>query len=374
MSVIVKEISSHSDMKRFVKFYARLYKKNKFAVPAIIVDELSTLNKKKNPAFDFCEVACFLAYRDKKIVGRIAAIINHEANAHNKHQRGRFGWFDFIDDEEVSTALLKTAETWVKGKGMDTIMGPMGITDLDREGMLISGFDRIGTLSTNYNFPYYPEHMEALGYVKDVDWNEYRITIPKQLPEKFSRVAAFVSEKFDVHPITLKSKKEITQKYGHKLFDLWNICYAGLYGVSLLTEKQIQHYIKMYFFILRADCLSIVVDRNDNVVGFGVSMPSFSKALIASRGALFPFGIFRLLKAYFKNDTVDLQLIGVHPDYQNKGIVSLIFQDIFQAYIKNGYKFAESNPELEANVRIISHWDAFEHENHKHRRSYIKFL
>jgi GNAT superfamily N-acetyltransferase len=376
MSVEIKEVLSKKDLKRFIKFSLELYKDNEYVAPKLTADELVTLDRKKNPAFDFCESAYFLAYKDGKIVGRIAAIINHSANEHANNKNGRFGWVDFIDDREVSAALFQRAESWLKAKGMTAIVGPIGITDLDYEGLLIEGFDRMSTMATIYNYPYYASHIEALGYIKEVDWNEYLISVPDKMPERFSRGVELIKQKYGLRSVEFKSRKELVKNYGQKVFDLWNVCYSELYGASPLTQKQINHYVKIYLSFICLDTLSLIVDKDDNVVGFGVSIPSLTKALRKAKGHLWPFGIIHVLNALRKgkNDTVDLLIVGIHPAYQNKGAISLLFGDLIPKYIKRGFKYAESNPELESNVKITAQWGTFEYENHKKRRAFIKQL
>lgn len=374
MSVEIKEVTSKSELKKFIQFNLDLYKDNFFVAPPLIADELVTLSRKKNPAFDFCETAYFLAYRNGKIVGRIAAIINHSANEFNKVKHGRFGWVDFIDDKEVSSTLFATAEKWLKEKGMEAVVGPLGLTDMDYEGLLIEGFDKLSTMATIYNYSYYISHIEALGYAKEVDWKEFLIAIPEILPAKFVRIANLIREKYNLDVKRFKNKKELVKKYGQKIFDLWNICYADLYGTSPLTQKQIDHYINLYLGFVSLDTLSIITDSEDNVMAFGISIPSLTKALQKAKGKLFPFGFIHLLRALKKNDTIDLLIIGVHPEYQSKGVTSLIFADMFEKYAKNGIKYAESNPELENNLKISNQWGPFERINHKSRRAYIKHL
>ncbi|MDR1678863.1 MAG: hypothetical protein LBR81_03710 [Prevotellaceae bacterium] len=374
MSIEIREVLTKRDLKRFIQFNLDLYKHNEFVAPPLIVDEMSTLDREKNPAFDFCETAYFLAYKNGEIAGRIAAIVNYSANKYNNTEYGRFGWIDFIDDPEVSAALLARAEAWVKAKGMKAIVGPMGITDLDCEGMLIEGFDRMSTMATIYNYPYYLQHLENLGYSKEVDWNEYLIKVPDVVPERFTRGVELIKKKYGLRSVELRSRRELVTKYGKKIFDLWNICYSELYGASPLTQRQIDHYIKIYLNFICLDTLSLIVDNNDEVVGFGVSLPSLTKALRKANGRLFPFGFIHLLRALKKNDTVDLLIVGIHPEYQNKGAIALLFGDLIPKFVKRGFKQAESNPELETNVKITAQWGSFEYENHKKRRAYIKAL
>ncbi|HLP05962.1 MAG TPA: hypothetical protein VK152_11090 [Paludibacter sp.] len=372
MPVTIQEVTSKSDLKKFIWFGINLYKNCEFAAPPLLMDDLLNLTKGKNPALDFCEAAYFLAYKDNKIVGRIATIINPVANEKWNEKHARFGWVDFIDDYKVSKALFNTAVAWAKSKGMTAIHGPLGFTDFDHEGMLINGFDKPGTLATIYNYPYYPRHVEKFGFVKDIDWKEYLITVPEVFPDKYFRMAEIVKQKYNLTSKRFKSRKEVVDNYAMKIFRLLNLCYSHLYGFTPLNEKQINFYIKLYFSIFRLDTISIVVDEKDDVIAFGIAMPSFTKALQKAKGSLFPLGWFYMLRALYKNDTVDLYLMAVHPDYQNKGVNSIMFADIMPSSAKNGYKFAESNPELETNTKMSLQWGSFEHVNHKKRRVYIK--
>ena len=374
MAVVIQEVKSKSDLKKFIWFGINLYKDCEFAAPPLMMDDLLNLTKGSNPALDFCETAYYVAIKDGKIAGRIAAIINPVANETWKQTNARFGWVDFIDDLEVSAALFDAAIAWAKSKGMTAIHGPLGFTDFDHEGLLIEGFERNGTLATIYNYPYYPEHIEKYGFAKDIDWNEYLITIPEVYPEKYFRVAEIVKQKYKLEPKKFKSRKEVVDNYALKIFDLLNTCYSHLYGFTKLNEKQISFYIKLYFSFFRLDTISIVVDEKDDVVALGIAMPSFTKALQKAKGKLFPLGWFYMLRALQKNDLLDLYLMAVHPDYQNKGINSIVFADIMPNAAKNGYKFAESNPELETNTRMSSQWGSWEVENHKKRRVYIKTI
>ena len=374
MSVSIREVSSKKDLKKFIWFGINLYKDCKFAAPPLFMDDLLNLSKGKNPALDFCDTAYFIAYKDNKIVGRIAAIINPVANETWNQKNARFGWVDFIDDLDVSKALFDTAIAWAKNKGMTSIHGPLGFTDLDHEGTLIEGFDKLGTLATIYNYPYYPKHFEQYGFVKDVDYNEYLITVPEVFPEKYFRIAEIVKQKYNLTSKHFKKRKQVVDKYGLKIFELLNLCYQDLYGFTKLNQNQIDFYIKLYFSFFRLDTVSIVVDQKDDVIALGIAMPSFTKALQKAKGNLFPFGWYYMLRALNKNDVIDLYLMAVHPDYQNKGVNSVMFADIMPNSAKNGYKFAESNPELETNTKMSSQWGTFEHVNHKRRRVYIKKL
>lgn len=376
MSVTVKPISSKSELKEFFKFKIDLYKGNNFFVPPLYADEFATFDPKMNPAFDFCERQAFVAYRDGKIVGRIAAIINHKANDAWNNKNGRFGFFDFIDDLEVSKALMDTAIEWCRSKNMNAITGPLGFTDMDREGMLIEGFEEIGTMVTDYNYPYYEKHIDALGFVKDVDWHEMLITIPETLPEKFIRVANLVEEKFKLRTLKFKNTQQVIKEgWGYKAFELINDAYAPLYGFSALSKRQIDYYVKQYLPLLPVGYICCIVNEAEELVGFGVAMPSISKALQKSQGKLFPFGFVHLLKALkAKNPVVELLLIAVRPDYQGKGVNALAFRDMFLAFKANGAKYAETNPELEVNNKVQNQWDTFETRRHKLRRAYHKSI
>jgi hypothetical protein len=337
---------------------------------------METLNPKKNPAFDFCEAKLFLAKRGKQIVGRIAAIINHRSNEVWKQKHARFGFVDFIDDNEVVDALFAAAESWAKTKGMEAVHGPLGFTDLDREGLLIEGFDRIGTMVTIYNHPYYPEQIERLGYAKDTDWNEYYIPVPSCVPERHQRIAQIVKQKYGLKVLKFKNLKQITP-YISQLFALLNKAYRPLYGYVPLTERQINYYVKVFVPLLCWDIVSIIVKEDtQQVVAFGIGSPSLSKALQNSRGKLFPLGWFGLLKALKlkNNPVVDLMLIGIDPEYQGKGLNAIIFADFIPSAYKCGFRFAETNPELETNNKVASLWDGFNAEHHKTRRAYIKEL
>ena len=375
MAINIVEVTNHSSLRKFVKFNIQLYAGNPYHVPGLIEDEMMTLRKDKNPAFEFCESIYFLAYKDNKIVGRIAGIINRKANTTWNQQYARFGFVDFIDDVEVSSALFKAVEQWAVGKGMNGIQGPLGFTDLDHEGLLVWGFDRLGTMATAYSFPYYQEHLAKLGYVKDQDWKEFLIQIPKEIPEKHRRISDIVMKKYGLTIKKFKRTKEIWP-YAKKIFELFNEAYRPLYGYSELSDKQIDYYVKMYIPMLRLDLITLIVrESDDKVVGIGLTLPSLSKALQKAKGRLLPFGWFHLLKTlYGKGQVVDLYMVGVLPEYQNKGVNALLFYDLIPICNRIGYTLAESNPELELNYKVQSLWDYFEITHHKTRRAFIKHL
>ena len=356
MAIEIKEIQpTKRNLLKFVHFPIDvIYRDSKYYVPPLVTDEVNTLRPDKNPAFDFCEAAYFLAYRDGKIVGRIAGIINYVVNERNNKKEARFSYIDFIDDAEVADALIDAVTKWGKSKGMEHLTGPLGFTDMDPEGMLIEGFDRIGTTGAVYSHAYYHKHLERLGFVKDVDWLEFLITIPKEVPEKMARLANVMSERLNLTTIKYTDRKKLVEDYGDAIFRLINVAYDELFGYSPLTDKQIKHYIKMYLPFLPLDDLSMVIEKSTReLIGVGITIPSMSKALIKNRGRLFPMGWKPLLDSFKKNDVVDLMLIAVKPEYQNKGVNSLIFNDLIPVFNNHGYTHAESNHELELNTKVL---------------------
>ncbi len=372
MSVVIEKLTpTKAELKKYIKFGNDLYKGNNCYVPPLFMDEMNTLSPQKNPAFDFCKAQMFMAYRDGKPVGRITALINSQVNKISGKKDMRFGWVDFIDEAEVVDALFDAAAKWGREQGCTSMVGPMGFTDLDHEGMLTFGFDEMGTMATIYNYAYYPEHMERMGFAKEADWVEFRIEIPAEIPAKISRIAQIVETKFNLRCVKFTDRKLLKEKYGHALFALINEAYADLYGFSPLTERQIDHYINEYLGMLRLEDLSIVVDADDKLIGCGISMPNMSEALRRSGGKMWPFGWWHLLKAIRgKVDVVDLMLVAVAKDYQSKGVNSLILCDLIRAYNANGYKEAESNIELEDNEDVQKQWNYFPHRLHRRRRAW----
>lgn len=374
--VHVHPVSSDPDqLRQYVEFGIDLYKDNPYYVPPLVSDDVASLTPEKNPAFDFCEAQSFMAFRNGEPVGTITAIINKAVNSRTGKATLRFGFMHFIDDAEVVDALFDAVTEWGRSRGMTEIVGPMGFTDLDQEGMLIEGFEEIGTMATIYNYPYYADHMERMGFGKEVDWIEFRMTVPDSVPEKYSRIADIVAKRFGLRTVKYSSRKKIKADYGQEIFEVVNKAYADLYGFSPLTPRQIQHYIDVYLNILRLKDVALVVDKDDRLVGLGISMPSVSRALQKSRGRLFPTGWYHLLKAIRgKTDTVDLLLVAVLPEYQAKGVNALIFNDLLPGYIENGYKYAESNPELESNENVQKQWEYFERRQHRRRRAWKKAI
>ena len=375
MAIEIRKIDTKGGLKKFVKWGIDLYKGNECFVPPLVMDDVNTLDPKNNPAFDFCESIYFMAYDDGKPVGRIAGIINNVVNEKTGKKTLRFGWVDFIDDPRVSEALFRAVEVWGRSKGMEEIVGPLGFSDMDPEGMLVEGFDQEGTMATIYNYPYYPKHLEAMGFEKEADWVEFRMTIPDGIPERYQRISDIIKRKYELSTPKYTSAKKLVKDYGQEIFQLINEAYSELYGYSPLTPRQINRYISMYIPVLRLDNISLIVDKDKKLIGVGIAMPSMSKALIKCRGRMFPFGWIHLLKALRgQNDVVDLLLVAVKPEYQSKGVNSLLFTDLIPCFIKNGYKFAESNPELELNQKVQSQWGYFETRQHKRRRAFRKSL
>lgn len=372
MPITVKPIgTSKKELLDYIKFGINLYKGNPYFVPPLISDDLATLSPDKNPAFENCSAQSFMAYRDGKPVGRITAIINDLVNLKDGEKAMRFGFVDFIDDPEVVDALFAAAEQWGRERGCTSMIGPMGFSDMDHEGMLIEGFDEMGTMATIYNYPYYPKHMERMGFVKDVDWVEYRMKVPEAVPEKYQRIADIVKRKYGLKVKKYTSRKKIKDEYGVALFELINEAYADLYGYSPLTPKQIEYYINAYLGMLRLEDLCVVTDSDDRLIAVGISMPSLSKALQKSGGKMLPFGWYHLLRAiHGHSDVVDLLLVAVKPEYQNRGVNAVLFADLIPAYIANGYKFAESNLELEGNESVQKQWEYFERRQHRRRRAW----
>lgn len=375
MAVTIKKVTTKRELKRFIRFNYELYKGNPYSVPDLYDDMLNTFNRRKNAAFEFCEADYFLAYKDGRLVGRVAAIINNRANQTWGKKEVRFGWIDFTDDAEVSEALIRTVEQWGKERGMTHIVGPLGFTDMDAEGMLVEGFDQLGTMATIYNYPYYPQHIERLGFTKDADWVEYKIYIPDAIPDKHKRISDLIQRKYNLKIKKYTSSRKIARDYGQAIFELINEAYTPLYGYSALMQRQIDQYVKMYLPILDLRMVTLITDQDDQLVAVGISMPSLSEALQKSHGRLLPFGWYYLLKALFfkrRAKMLDLLLVAVKPEYQNKGVNALLFSDLIPVYQQLGFEYAESNPELELNGKVQAQWEYFRTEQHKRRRAFIK--
>ena len=376
----IKRVATKKDLKTFIDFHYDLYEGNAYDAPNLFLDDWNTLSKDKNAAFDFCEAELFLAYKDGKLAGRVAAIINHKANDRWGRQSVRFGWVDFIDDREVSAALMKAVEDYGREKGMTEVIGPLGFTDFDPEGMLTWGFDQLGTMATIYNYPYYPEHIEAMeGFEKDNDYVEFKLIVPKEVPQKYVSLAQMIEKRYNLHARTMTRHEIFKEGKGHEVFHLLNDTFKDLYGFSELSDRQIDQYLNMWMPLADTNLIVIVEDWNDNkrMVGVGITIPSLARAAQkCRRGRLLPFGWWHLLRAmkFHKTKAVDLMLIGVLPEYRKKGANALMFAYLIPRYQKYGFEWGESQVEMETNDNVQSQWQYLETVLHKRRRCYIKKL
>jgi ribosomal protein S18 acetylase RimI-like enzyme len=371
MDLQVNEVTTLKELKSFVHFPLNLYRGNPYWVPTLLFDELNTLRRDKNPAFEHCEARYWAAYRRGRMVGRVAAILNRRHIEKWGQRYMRFGWIDFIDDPSVSEALMLRVETWAKEMGMTAVHGPLGFTDLDREGMLVDGFTELSTLATIYNHPYYPQHMVNLGYAKDTDWMEYEFSVPPEPNETIARIADISLRRNKLKILKLDHKKELLT-YANELFKLLDDEYKNLYGTVPLTEKQKETYINQYFGFVTPDFVPMVMDQKNRMVAFGIVMPSLSLALQKTKGQLFPLGFIHLLRALRKNDRADLYLVAVRSEYQGKGVNAILMNKMHNVFNKLGIKKVESNPELETNQNVQGQWKYYEKRQHKRRRVFIK--
>ncbi len=372
--VEVKEVLTKRDLRKFVDFPNKLYKDNKCFVPAFYGDDIADWDKTKNPAFEYCEARCFLAYKDGELVGRIGAILSHKANEKWKTSRMRFSQVDFIDDAEVSKALFDTVENWAKEKGCNQVHGPLGFTDMDREGMLVVGFDKRNMFITYYNEPYYNDHLCRLGYIKDTDWIEYKVFVPDDDSDSaklFSKIAERCKKRNNLHVVKVKHRFQF-YKYVKAVFELANICYAPLYGTVDLTEKQIEKYANKFIPLINPKYACFIVDEKDELVAFGISAPSMAEAVKKSNGRMLPLGFIRMLWALTHNNAVDMFLIAVRPDLQKTGVNAMVLDELLKSCNRNGIEYAETGPMLETNAKVLSQWKSFEKDQHKRRRCYIK--
>lgn len=374
MAVEIREITTIRGLKQFVRFGNDFYKDCEYFCPQLIADELDVFDPKKNPAHEVCEHILFMAYRDKKPVGRIAGIINHAANEKWNVKKVRFGWMDFIDDQEVSFALLDAVSEWGKSKGMDKLNGPVGMTDFDHQGLLIEGYDYLAPMASLYNYPYYVRHLEAYGLGKEADWIEYQINPQTELPERFARMDKIVRERANVRVDKVKNCQELVKKYGMQYMDVIDVAYQKLYNFQPLSDRQKKYYCDSYFPLLNFDFVTLVVNEKDEVVGVGVGMPDISQALRKCKGKLFPLGWYHMLKALRAKqmEKFDLLIIAVRPDYQDRGLNAVIIADQHPYFIKYGIKEVETTAILETNTKNQGHWEMFPHKIHKRRRAYIK--
>jgi len=367
----VVEVKTKKQLKRFVEFPYKLYAENPYWIPPLRSDEMNTLRKDKNPAFAYCRARYWLVYKGDKLAGRIAGIINQRAIDAWGQDYARFGWFDFIDDIEVAKCLLQLVEDWAKEEGLSGIQGPMGFCDLDKEGMLVEGFDELGTFTTQYNYSYYPEYMEMIGYSKDVDWFEYILEVPDKLDDEVTKIAELAKERLQLRTVSFKKVKEVLP-YAPAIFELINETYKHLYNVVPLSDEQVKFYIQQYFSVINPDYVNIVLDKEDKLAAFSLGFPSMSKVMQKTKGKLFPLGFIRMLRALKVNNSVDMLLIAVRPDLQSKGVNSLLMKAMAEACWKNGVKIAHCNPQLESNKRVRQQWKHFPSQQNKIRRCYLK--
>ncbi len=378
MSTIeIKQVSNRKELTQFVQFYYDLYRGNKYAVPYLFNEEMNTLRSDRNPSFECCNARYFMAFRNGHLVGRVAAIINRRANECWQRRQIRFGWFDFIDDQEVSKALLQAVEDWGRKEGMTELAGPLGFIDTDREGMLVEGFDQLSTMYINYNHPYYPKHMEQMkGFEKANDWVEMKVRVPEVVPEKFSKITEMVRKRYGLRVHKFTRKELIDQGYGRQLFDLLNTTYKDLYGFSQLSDRQIDKLVNDYIKIADLNLVTAIMD-GEKMVGFGITFPSFSHAMQKTRdGRFLPFGWWHMLKVlkWHKTPIVDLLLIGVLPEYRSKGANALIFDDLIRWFQRYHFQWAETGPQMESNEGVLSQWQYLEATQHRRHRCYRKTL
>lgn len=376
-NISIKRVTNRKELEQFVQFYYNLYRGNDCAVPYLYSDEMGTLRKDKNPSFECCDAEYFMAVKNGQMVGRVAAIINRRANERWDRKQVRFGWFDFIDDIEVSEALLKAVEDWGREQGMTEIAGPLGFIDTDREGMLVDGFDQLSTMYVNYNYPYYPQHMERMGgFEKDNDYVEMKVKVPEVVPEKFSKITEMVRKRYGLR-VHKFSRRELTSEcYGRKIFDLLNATYKDLYGFSQLSDRQIDKLVNDYIKIADLNLVTGIFD-GDNIVGFGITFPSFSRAMQKTRdGRFLPFGWWHMLKIlkWHRTNIVDLLLIGVLPEYRGKGANALIFDDLIRWFQRYNFEWAVTGPQMETNEGVLSQWQYLESTIVRRHRCYRKTL
>ncbi|MDD5785449.1 MAG: N-acetyltransferase [Prevotella sp.] len=375
--VKVVKADTKKTMDDFVALPRHIYKDCAQYVPDLDMDVRATFDPKKNAGLEFSDIQPFVAYDDDgKCVGRIAAIINRRANERWNVSVARFGMIEFIDDINVSKALLNAVEEWGRTHGMKSVQGPMGISDFDKEGMLVDDFNLMGSMISIYNPPYYPRHMEQLGFVKEVDWVSFHIDVPKAVPEKFARVTSLVQKRFGLTVKKMTKDDLLAGGYGRKIFELLNIAYAPLFGFSQLSDCQIEDFLKQYIPIVDTRLFTGVEDRDGRLVGIAITTHSLSQALHKSRGKLLPLGWFHLLRSLkWKHEgVVDLMLIAVHPDYQGMGVNALFFADLIPIYNEYGITLAETGPQLEDNLKELSQWKTLNPRTVKRRRCYQKEL
>ena len=372
--IVIREVTTKRELNRFVKFGIDLYKDNPYYCPPIVFDEVNTFKPKGNPALEVCDFVIYMAYRNGEIVGRIVGIVNHRANEAWGVKKCRFGWFDFVDDYEVFKSLIDAVAEWGREKGMTCLNGPVGFTDFDHQGLLIEGFNYNAPMASLYTHPYYMAHYERYGLRKEADWIEYQITPPAEAPERMRRVVQLVENRYGLHVVKVKNSRELRKRYGYSYFDVLDSAYQKLYNYQPMTQRQKQYYCKMYFPILNFDFVTMVANERDEIVAVGLGMPSLSQALRKCRGRMFPFGWYHLIKALKakKMTDFDLLLIAVRPDYQDKGVTALIFNEMTPHFQKYGIQRVETTAILETNHKSLANFAEFDHIQHKRRRAFIR--
>jgi len=373
MSIEIREVTRRRQLKQFVCFAHKLYKNHPYWVPSLVSGEMTTLNPKSNPAFEHCDTLFLMAYENGRAVGRIAGIINHRYTEQWKKKDARFCWYDTIDDPEVSKKLFERIENWAADKGMERVVGPMGMTTFERQGILVSGFEEMPTFAGCYNYPYYSDHLKQLGFDREIQYVEYELVVPREVPAKILNISKLIQERYGLHIVEAKKTRDMLP-YAAQVFRVINASYKPLYGFTTLTEKQITYFVKRYFSFIKPEYVSAVVDKQDQVLGFQISMPSMSKALQKAKGRLFPFGWYHLRKAIRKPERLDTLLTGVLPEYQQRGINAVFMTHLTQAAINNGIKYAESNGELAENIKVQNTWRYFDRRQHRRSQIFAKII
>lgn len=371
--ITIREVSSRTEFHRFFSFPSVLYRKSPYYVPSLLHDEMWNFNPRKNPAYSHAETACFLAYDANRIVGRIAALILKRECEEGARKVLRFNRFDMIDSLDVTRALIDRAALWGKERGMEYMIGPIGFSDLDKQGLLVEGFDQPGMFITLYNHPYYAEHLEALGFAKEVDWVEYKIKVPQQADARIERICELAQKRYNLRLLSFRSKRQALP-YVRKAFTMYNRSYANLYGFIPLTEAQIESAIRQFFYLVSLEYVSIVANEHDDVVGLGIMVPSLSHAVRRSKGRLLPLGWLRIMRALKEHSLLDMYLIAVQPEYQGRGVNAIILNDGIKKALAHGVIYAETGPELEENVNVQSQWKGFDRVQHKRRRCYGRII
>jgi GNAT superfamily N-acetyltransferase len=374
MSIEIRRVSTPRELKAFVTFPETMYASVPQWVPAPVFDDINTLRKDKNPAFEFCHAEYWTAWKDGRMVGRIAGIINDRYVEKWGNKYARFGWIDFVEDFDVAKALIQTVEEWARSKGMEGVHGPLGFTDLDREGLLVEGFEERATFATIYNFPYYPVYLEKLGYSKDIDWVEFIVKTPDAIPDKLIRVNELLEKRSGIRLFEWKSRKALKKRYAQEIFDLIDDAYAGLYGTTPLSKRQVEAYTEQYLGFVDPRFTKVIVDSQDRLAGFAITIPSLSNALHKHKGRLFPLGWLSLLRALRNPEVVDMMLVAVRKEYVARGVVAILMTALNKSGIEAGVKYAETNPELETNLAVQNLWKDFPKRQHKRRRVYLKRL